>query len=452
MKNTIKQISLLFIFLFLMQSCSKSDNGISNDSPIINPDGFVPPATADVVMYEVNPVAFSTSKNLQGIINRLDNLKTLGINTIWIMPIYPIGSVNSFGSYYCVKDYTSVRSSLGTLDNLKTLVTEAHQRGIAVLLDWVANHTSWDNAWIYAHPEWYTHNSNGQIISPAGTSWNDVADLDYSNSSMRLAMIDAMKYWVINANIDGFRCDAADYVPFDFWVQANVALFAIPNKKLLLLAEGNRIDHFSAGFQMNFAWDFLNTEKNIFGTTQAYASSYFSTNTSEYSGVPSDKRKLRFTTNHDESNNATPISLYGGKNGALAASVVAIYLQGVPLFYSGQEVGVANTSTYNGTNTIDWTANNDMLNSYTTLLNFYNSSSTARTGTLNTFNDNNIVVFTKSTSNQTIAVLVNTRNTTLSYSVPSSLQGAWTNALTGGSISLSNTFSISPFQYLILKK
>ena len=451
----ILQFSFIVCLFLIFQGCSKSEDSVVTPTPVtpvVPTDGFVPAATADIVMYEINPAAFSATKNFQGITNRLDNLKALGINTIWIMPIFPIGVTNSFGSMYCVKDYTSVRSSLGTLQDLKTLVTTAHQKGIAVILDWVANHTSWDNTWITAHPSWYTQNSSGQIISPAGTNWNDVADLNYSNNDMRTAMINAMTYWVTNANIDGFRCDAADYVPYDFWLQANTALNAIPNKHLILLAEGSRADHFTAGFQMNFAWDYLTAEKNVFGTNQTSATTLFTTNTNEYAVVPSGKKKLRFTTNHDESNNATPNTVYGSTSGALSASVIAIYLQGVPLLYCGQEVGVSSPSIYNGTNTIDWTANSDMLSAYTNLLSFYNSSATARTGTLTTYNDDNVVVFTKTSAAQQVLVLDNTRSTAQTLTVPVALQGNWTNALTGDAVTLSGSFSLTGFQYFVLEK
>ena len=452
---TLPKLTIIMCLFFIFQGCSKSDYTTATPTPItpvVPTDGFVPAATADIVMYEINPAAFSATKNFQGITNRLDNLKALGINTIWIMPIFPIGVTNSFGSMYCVKDYTSVRSSLGTLQDLKTLVTTAHQKGIAVILDWVANHTSWDNTWITAHPSWYTQNSNGQIISPAGTNWNDVADLNYNNNDMRTAMINAMTYWVTNANIDGFRCDAADYVPYDFWLQANTALNAIPNKHLILLAEGSRADHFAAGFQMNFAWDYLTAEKNVFGTTQTSATTLFTTNTNEYAVVPSGKKKLRFTTNHDESNTATPNTVYGSTSGALSASVIAIYLQGVPLLYCGQEVGVSSPSIYNGTNTIDWTANSDMLLAYTNLLSFYNSSATARTGTLTTYNDDNVVVFTKTSATQQVLVLDNTRSTSQTLTVPVALQGNWTNALTGDAVTLSGSLSLTGFQYFVLVK
>jgi len=457
MKQAVQHsiVTILVCLLFVFQSCSKSDDGVVTPTPVtpVTPtDGFVPAATADIVMYEINPSAFSASKNLQGITNRLDNIKALGVNTIWIMPIYPIGVTNSFGSPYCIKDYTSVRPGLGTLQDLKTLVTTAHQKGIAVILDWVANHTSWDNTWITANPSWYTQNSSGQIISPAGTTWNDVADLNYNNTAMRTAMINAMKYWVTEANVDGFRCDAADYVPYDFWSQANTALNAIPNKHLILLAEGSRADHFTAGFQMNFAWDYLGTEKSVFGTSQASASSFFTTNTAEYASVPSGKKKLRFTTNHDESNIATPISVYGSKDGALAASVVSIYLQGVPLLYCGQEVGVSSTTTYNGSNVIDWSANSDMLTAYTNLLAFYNSSTTARTGLLTTYNDDNVCVFKKVSASQQVLTLVNTRVTGQTLAVPTDLQGTWTDAITGTSVTLTSSLSVTGFQYLVLKK
>jgi len=186
-------IMVLCLTALLRCSATESSTPYVTDpvTPTSPPTGFQVPATTDIVMYEINPGAFSTTHDLQGIVNRLDAIKALGVNTIWIMPIHPVGVVNSFGSVYCVKDYTGVRASLGTLENLKTLVSEAHKKGIAVLLDWVANHTSWDNAWITDHPDWYTHNAAGTIISPPGTNWNDVADLNFDNANLRLAMIEA---------------------------------------------------------------------------------------------------------------------------------------------------------------------------------------------------------------------------------------------------------------------
>lgn len=448
------QHCFLFTLLFFngfLQSCSSMEDAPATLIATLV-DDFQPIATADIVMYEINPSAFSTSKNIQGIIHRLDAIKALGINTIWIMPIYQVGVLNSYGSPYCVKNFTSVNTNLGTLKDLQTLVIQAHKRNIAVILDWVANHTSWDNSWILNNPNWYTQNTSGQIISPAGTNWNDVADLNYNNAAMRLSMIEAMKFWVINANIDGFRCDAADFVPHDFWEQAISALNTITNKHLILLAEGARADHFTAGFQMNFAWDYLGIVKNVFGLSHANVASLFTTNTSEYAIVPAGKEKLRFTTNHDESNQFTPITVYQGKNGALAAAVFTIFLQGVPLLYCGQEVGVTNSSTYNGSNTIDWTANQDMLLAYQNLLAFYNANETARKGVLTTFSDPNIAFFKKSAPLEEILVIVNSRSVIHNLAVPLSLQGTWTNALTNETVFLSENLFLTGFKYLILKK
>ncbi|NLK92940.1 MAG: alpha-amylase, partial [Bacteroidales bacterium] len=297
------------------------------------------PQTSDIVLYEVNLRAFSTSGTIQGVINRLDELESLGINVIWLMPIHPIGQVNSVNSPYSVQNYKAISSEYGSLSDLRHLTTEAHNRGMAVIIDWIANHTAWDNEWI-ENKSWYTQNVNGDIVHPAGTNWLDVADLNFSNPDMRLAMIDAMKYWVLEANIDGFRCDHADGVPSTFWKQAIDTLRNLPNRKIIMLAEGARTNHYSAGFDLLYAWNFYYKLKDIFnGET---ATSLYTTHVSEYATVPQGKHRMRYTTNHDESAwEDTPITFFNGKNGALAASVTAIFMDGVPLFYTGQEVGRA---------------------------------------------------------------------------------------------------------------
>lgn len=268
MKNYKKLFSIFLTTLFIV-SCSKDDSIPTVEEPTGYTQYGTPfsqvPATEDMIVYEVNIRSFSANGDLQSVINRLDNIKSLGVNTIWLMPIYPVGAVNSVNSPYCVKNYKEVATEYGNLTTLRNLTTQAHQKGMTVILDWVANHTSWDNPWITTHSDWYTKNSSGQIIHPAGTNWTDVADLNFGNQEMRLAMIDAMKYWVLEANIDGFRCDYADGVPFDFWQQAITNLNTIPNRDLIFLAEGNRNDHFTAGFDMNYAWDFMQNLK-LFGT------------------------------------------------------------------------------------------------------------------------------------------------------------------------------------------
>lgn len=413
-------------------------------------DDFVPAATDDIVLYEVNTPYMSTTHDLKGLEERLDAIQSLGVNTIWLMPIYPVGIVNAFGSPYCVRDYYNVNAGLGDMDDLRDLVQAAHERNMAVILDWVANHTAWDNPWI-ANTDWYSQDAYGNIISPPGTGWNDVADLNYNNADMRLAMIDAMEYWIAEANIDGFRCDAADYVPFDFWQQAIDSLHHFTDKDLILLAEGSRYDHFTAGFQMNYAWSFMTTMKNIFDGT-SNASAAFITNTSEYSAVPAGAQKLRFITNHDESNIATPPTVYGSKEAALAAFVITAYLQGVPLIYCGQEVGVSSTSVYTNTNSINWDINPDLLAKYQSVMQFYAYSPVARSGDLTTYADPDICLFTKYMNSADVLVAVNVRNTPGSMALPAELQGYWSNALTGEAVDAGTELSLDANGYVVWRR
>ena len=402
-------------------------------------------------MYEVNLRAFSSSGDIQGVTNRLDQLKALNVNVIWLMPIYPIGQINSVNSPYCVKNYYEVGSEYGTLADLRTLTTEAHNRNMAVVVDWVANHTAWDNPWITQHPEWYSQDGEGNIIIPPGTNWNDVADLNFSNATMRVNMIDAMKYWTLEANIDGFRCDYADGAPYDFWKQAIDSLNTIPNRNLIFLAEGTRADHYDAGFEMTYAWDFYTSIKNVFAGSAP--STIYTTNTSEYAGVPAGKRKLRFTTNHDQSAwEATPMTLFNGKAGATCASVITTYYNGVPLIYTGQEVGRVSTVPFFSNSPINWTVNLDMQQNYRDMLSFYSQSAVSRYGTAVPYTATDVVCFKKVLNADQVLVIANVRNTTTNYSIPTALlNSTWTNALTGASVTLGSSLSLTAYQYLILK-
>ena len=316
------------------------------------------PAVEDVVMYQVNPRVFAPEKSFKAVERRLDSIQALGINVVWFMPINEVGQEKSVNSPYCVKDYKGVNPEFGTLDEFKALVATCHQKGMNVIIDWVANHTSWDNAWI-ANKEWYTQDEAGNIIFPAGTGWKDVADLNFDNQEMRLAMIEAMKFWVTEIGIDGFRCDAADFVPFDFWKQALDSLRAIPERSLLMLAEGKRRDHFDAGFDMNYSWDFLESLRDVF-VKDAPAQELFATDKAEYDTIPVGKVKLRFTTNHDESAKMSPIKEFGDMRGSMAAFVLTTYLHGGALIYGSQEAGYPEAINFFTYVPVDWTGNSEL--------------------------------------------------------------------------------------------
>jgi glycosidase len=446
------------IFLMFFAGCGKED-------VIVDPPPIVPtdtsqyetpfadiPATSDIVMYEINERAFSTSGTLAGILPRLDSIKALGINVIWLMPIYPIGVINTVNSPYCIKNYQQVNPEYGNLEDLRKMVREAHKRKMAVILDWVANHTSWDNPWI-ANKDWYTQDGNGNIIHPAGTNWMDVADLNFDNAQMRLAMIKALKYWVLKANTDGYRCDAADFVPFSFWKQAIDSLNKIPNRKIIMLAEGARSDHFSAGFQMNFGWDFFSKSKNVFKNNQT-ASGYYLTHQTEYNAIPSGSHKLRFTSNHDECAwDDTPLGLFGGKDASMSAFVIASFMGGVPLIYNGQEVGCAVKLPFFSRSPINWTTNPDMARRYKKLMNIRAMHSALRNGTLQNFADNNIVSFKRTHLTDEVLIIANTRNSVINYTLPAVLQNTvWKDAMNDAVVNLSNSMSLTAYEYRILIK
>lgn len=451
------QIFLSFIILIAL-SCGKEEvtpvappgNNDTNKPYYGTPFENMPPVE-DIVMYEINLRAFSASGDLQGVINRLDNLKDLGVNVIWLMPIHPIGEINSVNSPYSVKDYKAVSPEYGSLQDLRKLTDEAHARDMAVILDMVANHTAWDNPWI-SNKSWYTQDASGNIVHPPGTNWLDVADLNFDNDDMRQSMIGVMKYWILEANIDGYRCDYADGIPFDFWRQAIDTLKNIPNRNNVFLAEGSRSNHFNAGFDLMYGWDFYGTMKNVYNGQDA--SNLITAHNIEYNNIPAGKHKLRYTTNHDESAwNATPMILFDGKEGAIAASVATIFMGGVPMLYTGQEVGTVENVPFFSNSTIHWDNNPDMLQSYKDMVNYYNQSEVARKG-INTFYPHDeVICFTKTLNDEEVLILVNLRPNVLDYLLPNELKNTlWTDVFTNEQVGFQNVIQMESYQYLILEQ
>lgn len=469
MKNVSKYLFIALVFILL--SCEGDDSNTPEQSnPVEDPrdptDPTDPndpeeyeqygtpfnnvPQNSDVIMYEVNLRAYSSAGNIQGVINRLDHIEQLGINTIWLMPIYPQGNLRSVGSPYAVRNYKEVGSEYGSLSDLRQLTDAAHARGMTVILDWVANHTAWDNPWINDHSDWYTKNASGQIIHPAGTNWQDVADLNFDVQEMRDAMIDAMRYWILEANVDGFRCDYADGVPADFWQEAFTELNTIPNRELIFFAEGNRSDHLTSGFDLAFGWEFYGGIKEVF--EGAGAGNAFAKAQTEYSNVPTGKEMVRFTTNHDESAwDATPISIFNGVDGALGASVATIFHDGVPLIYGSQEVGQSATVPFFSNSTINWSQNPDMLNQYRTMLQFYGNSEAARRGENTEYTHPDVIHFTKMLNGDEVSILVNARDVTQTYLLPGAMQNTtWTDVMVGSQLNLGSQIQLSAYEFLIL--
>jgi len=439
---------LFFISITLSQAQSVAPPIQQYGKPFIHM-----PDRRDVVIYQVNTRAFGKDGDFKGVIARLDSIKALGANVVYIMPIYPVGLLKSTNSPYCVKDYTAVNKDFGTLEDLRALVNGAHQRKMAVILDWVPNHTSWDNKWI-KNKSWYLQDTAGNIVSPPGKGWDDVAQLNYKNADMCAEMIKSMKYWILTANIDGFRCDYADGPPFDFWKEAITELRKTPGHQLLFLSEGTRSDQYAAGFDYNFGFKFFENLKDIYKKNKSVLV-IDSLNKTDYEGATNGQKIVRYTTNHDvNSSDGTPLELFGGKKGAMAAFVVIAYMKSIPFIYNGQEVGTPYRLIFPFvTSKINWATSPDVTAEYKKIIAFHHNSTAVRRGVLTSYSSADVCVFTKTDANEKVLVLSNLRNKKVSYPVPPALSHTqWTNAFTGAGTEISQTIVLEPYSYLVLKK
>ena len=270
---------------------------------------------------------------------------------------------------------------------------------------------------------------------------------------MRAAMIDAMKYWVFNANIDGFRFDAADHVPFDFWKQANDALRGIISHKLFLLAEGARANHFKAGFQMVYGFGYYDALANkVFKNSQS-ATLLQESNTKEYATALPGSQVVRYITNHDVYHtDGSPVNIYGGKAGSIAAFLITAYMNGIPMIYNGQEIGSTQPMNFFYRTPIDWSTNPEMPATYKKIINFRKNSAAVKSGDLAVYSNDDVAAFTKSTSAEKVFVLASLRGTSTTYTVPAALKGNWKNAFTGASVTLNNQIFLHAYQHMVLVK
>jgi len=312
--------------------------------------------TADAVIYEVNVRQFTPEGTFDAFATHLPRLKDLGVDILWLMPIHPIGELErkgTLGSYYAVKDYTAVNPEFGTLDDFKALVGKAHELDLKIIIDWVPNHTSPDAVWS-VNREWYLTDDSGNFVIQY--DWTDIAQLDYTNQDMRHAMINAMLYWITEANIDGFRCDVAWNVPVDFWEDAVTACKAV-KPDLFMLAEAEEPPLQQRAFNMYYAWhlhhvmnevaqgaadvqELRDALKNMLGRFPTYA-------------IP-----MYFTSNHDENSwSGTEFERMG--EAARTFAVLTYLLPGMPLIYNGQEVGFDRRLLFFEKDEIDWNDTSD---------------------------------------------------------------------------------------------
>ncbi len=294
------------------------------------------------VFYEIFPRDFSPQGNFNGVTANLDQLKDLGVNILWLMPINPIGEKmrkGTLGSPYAVRDYYAINPDYGTEADLKRLVSEAHKREMKVIVDVVINHTAWDCVLLTQHPEFYKHDAAGKIVPPV-REWSDVAGLNYENPDLRRYMIKMLKYWIepTGMNLDGFRCDVAHMVPVSFWDEVRAELTKI-KPDVILLAEASKPELMVNAFNVDYSWP-LHSALNRVLLEGAPASEIKRSWEQSRREFPQGSLHMRISDNHDE---PRAIARFGIR-GALAASVLMFSLDGIPLLYNGMEAGDATES------------------------------------------------------------------------------------------------------------
>lgn len=291
------------------------------------------PWIRDAVIYEINTRTFSREGTFNGVTAKLDALKDLGATVLWLMPVHPIAELKkkgSIGSPYAVRDYYGVNPAFGTKADLKRLVSEAHARGLKVIIDIVANHTGWDNVMMRT-PSYYRRDAQGTIISPY--DWTDVAALNYNDAGLRKYMSDMLVYWIKEFDLDGFRCDVAGEVPTDFWESARAAVQQV-KPDIIMLAEAHKPDLLVKAFHLDYAWPLHSALTDVLANGQP-ATRLREAWQEEVATYPKGALHMRFSDNHDESR---AIARFGAR-GALAASALMFTLDGVPMLYNGMEVG-----------------------------------------------------------------------------------------------------------------
>jgi len=453
-----KIIGFSFITALILTSCNAKKE--QNKEEVAVNNGIITPYTAEMaenaVIYEVNIRQFSPEGTFAEVTKEIPNIKKLGVKILWLMPVYPIGEENrkeGLGSYYSIKDYRGINPEFGSAEDLKKLIEEAHNNGIYVVLDWVANHTAWDHPWVKQHPDWYEKDKNGKLQSPY--DWTDVVALDYNNNEMRKQMIADMKYWLDDFKIDGFRCDMAHEVPTDFWEEAKPQL--ADGRDIFILGETENTDLLVNAFDVAYGWelhhimnDIANGKKDV-SAIDVYMDS-----------IPkkwqADDYKMIFTSNHDE--NSWSGSEYERMGDAVETFAALSYaLPGIPLIYNGQEEDFKRRLKFFVKDSIDRNPNAKMRGIYEKLgelkmnnLAFNGAKKAASYERLKTSDDKSILAFKRKKNTIEAYFIANLTKDEKSVVVP--ITGVYKSYMSNTEITLdANTnLKLKPWEYLILVK
>lgn len=432
----------LVLSLGLLLSC-KEENTMSEEAGTMT---FEKPRVPDwhknANIYEVNLRQYTPEGTFNAFAKELPRLKEMGVDILWFMPIHPISEKNrkgELGSPYAIADYKDVNPEFGSMQDFKNLLQAIHEAGMYAIIDWVPNHTGWDNPWITEHPDWYTKNEKGEITDPINYDtgepwgWTDVADLDYSNEAMRSAMIDAMAFWVTEVGVDGFRVDVAHGVPVDFWEQATDSLYAL--EPLFMLAEAEKPVLLNNGsFIMDYGWEMhhllnniarsrgvgknaMKLEKgNLVTSEESEAKAYYASDIDSLLAEKEEAYKqgyqMQFTSNHDENSWAgTVFDRFG--EGHKTFAVLTATFNGMPLIYGGMEAAMDKQLEFFTKDTIAW-GNYAYADFYKTLLDLkhrnqalWNGEHGGELKKIATGNDKMVYAFTREKAGDRVVVLLN---------------------------------------------
>jgi glycosidase len=449
----------LLLVILVFTSCKESKKqassaGVENGSAnIIDTNWFV-----SSNIYEVNLRQYTREGTIKAFEKSLPRLKEMGVEILWFMPITPIGiegrkeNPKEMGSYYAVRNYTAFNEDYGSMDDWKSFVKNAHTQGFKVITDWVANHSAPDNPWVKQHPEFYAKDAKGNLIAPF--DWTDVRKLDYNNKMLRDTMIAAMKFWLTETGIDGFRCDVAAEVPTDFWKQCITALEVV-RPDIFMLAEAEKPELHQVGFDASYAWGAMHAMSDLYKGKMKLPQ-FDSLMNANMVAHPAKAPRMFFTTNHDENSwNGTEYEKFGN-----AAQAFAVFSQtmghSIPLIYSGQELPNKRRLKFFVKDTIQWTGTYELASFYQTLLSLRKSNPALHTDAsykkLRSSNDGEVFAFAREKEGNKAVVMINFSAKSQQFQVTDNIiNGTPLNMFKGIREKVSNTqtFNIEPWGYTV---
>ena len=397
-------------------------------------------------IYSVNMRQFTEEGTFNAFAAHLPRLKDMGVGILWFMPIHPIGSRNrkgTLGSYYSISDFTEVNPEYGSKADFKNIVDQAHAHGMKVILDWVANHAAWDNVWTVDHPDFFERDETGHF--KASYDWEDVIQINHQNPEQQQYMMDAMKYWITDFDIDGFRADLAHLTPLPFWINARKQT-SLLKKDLIWLAETEDIPYHDA-FDISFTWQWMHASEAYCKGRKSFSDLIFTLDHYK-NDFPENALRMYFTSNHDENSwTSTAYEKYG--NNVKALSVFNATWYGIPMIYSGEEAGLNKRLFFFDKDYIDWTVDPSLHDFYKTLLHFRKGNPVIEAGfasfptLLNNATAHNLLGYYRSINNHALFVLINLGTKDRDYVVdPEVADGQYLNVFTNNIQQLSSGDSL----------